>query len=136
MPKLLLVADDDESCADIYADIIPVISKGKFIVETVSNGEECLARLKREPKVDIVLLDIQMPIMDGAEVIRHVIKMNPLPQLKIIPHTGYGAQWLRMQHMEDVMNTPEFKSIVLETLAVARSNLEGILERLDSACAA
>lgn len=54
----------------------------------VENGEECLAFLKKEgryqdaPTPDILLLDLNMPIMGGVEVMQHLVSD---PQLKFLP---------------------------------------------------
>ena len=56
----------------------------------VSNGEECLAFLRREPpyegapRADLVLLDLNMPIMDGREVLAAIVADPALSHLPVI----------------------------------------------------
>ena len=76
--KTVLVVDDEE----INLEIMSAILADNFSVLTASDGKEALdILLKEEQKIDIVLLDVFMP-MDGREVLK-VRRDNP--QLKRIP---------------------------------------------------
>lgn len=76
----VLIADDHQIMLD---GLKAILSKDKSItiVGTAGNGLEALEFLKREP-VDVLLLDLQMPVMDGLETTLHAKKA--LPDLKII----------------------------------------------------
>lgn len=54
---------------------------GVRVVLECANGKELVAGLKETP-VDIVLLDLEMPVMDGAEAMRHIKEEHP--QVKVI----------------------------------------------------
>ena len=56
----------------------------KFIA---SDGKELISKLKKDSKVDLLLLDIEMPEMDGIEATQ-IIKLN-YPQIKIIMFTTF-----------------------------------------------
>lgn len=71
MPKILLV-DDDPKAVKLMGYIL--LKEGYEIVSALS-GKEALEILSRE-KVDLVILDIMMPEMDGYEVCRR-IRANP-----------------------------------------------------------
>jgi PAS domain S-box-containing protein len=58
-----------------------------YAVETVSNGEEGLALLEKQP-YDVILLDYHMPVVGGIEVIRRLAGRGTLPA--IIMLTGEG----------------------------------------------
>lgn len=64
--KLVCIVDDDESVQDIYGT---KFRREGFSVVTARDGEEGLSVIKEE-RPDVILLDIQMPVMDGLEVLR------------------------------------------------------------------
>ncbi len=65
--KILLV-DDNLSLLD---QIRQILTSQRYIVETVSNGEEALDKLCENP-FDLIILDIMMPKMDGFTVLREM----------------------------------------------------------------
>jgi DNA-binding response OmpR family regulator len=71
-PAVILVVDDDPSCRDIAARLLRL--DGHRVV-TADGGEECL-RLVREQRIDLILLDIMMPQMDGFAVCRALREMG------------------------------------------------------------
>ena len=68
MPATILIAEDD---AQQRRMIAAMLGASGFTVEEVAEGEAVLARLalKDAPRIDLVLLDLQMPGMDGIEVL-------------------------------------------------------------------
>ena len=76
----VLIADDHQIMLD---GLKAILSKDRSlsIVGTARNGLEVLEFLKKEP-VDVLLLDLQMPVMDGMETTLHARKS--FPDLKII----------------------------------------------------
>ena len=58
----VLVVDDD---IDIREAICLVLSHSGYRTLTASNGEEALNTLRAEAAIDLVLLDMMMPVMDG-----------------------------------------------------------------------
>jgi len=71
-PVSVLLVEDNELNQKLLAQML--INYG-FDVITASNGLECLSILQRKD-IDIVLMDMQMPIMDGYEATR-IIRENP-----------------------------------------------------------
>lgn len=71
----VLLADDHQIMLD---GLKAIFAKDKTIdvVGTANNGLEVLEFLKHEP-VDVLLLDLQMPVMDGLETTMHVNKSHP-----------------------------------------------------------
>ncbi len=81
----VLIADDHEIVLDGYISILTQ-SKNFEVVAKASNGKEVLQHLQSN-KTDVVLLDLNMPQMDGIET---TIKVKELfPQVKIIILTMY-----------------------------------------------
>lgn len=69
MTKLLLVEDDANLCYIIQGGLEDMI--GGYEVRTASNGEEGI-RLWREWKPDVIVSDIEMPVMDGYEMVKRI----------------------------------------------------------------
>lgn len=74
----VLVVDDE---SDIVSTVEYRLKFNEFDVITASNGKEGLEKTEKE-KPDLILLDINMPVMGGHEMLEH-IKNNP--ELKDIP---------------------------------------------------
>ncbi|MBI3291198.1 MAG: response regulator [Elusimicrobia bacterium] len=136
MSKHVLVVDDNTASADAFAQLIAFSGKGQFTSEALYGGQACLDRFKRSPKVDLLLLDIDMPAVSGAQVIRELLQMNPVPDLKIIPITAWGHDWADRWHLTDLKNTPGFKRLVLETYDKGEAGVEGFLTLLQEAAKA
>jgi CheY-like chemotaxis protein len=65
----LLLAEDNE----INAEIAVALLKGHGVsVDVVTNGVEAIARLQNDPLYDGVLMDVQMPVMDGLTATRRL----------------------------------------------------------------
>ncbi len=67
--KTILLAEDEESN---YLFINEVLKRTKVNLVWVENGKEAISYLKQNKKVDAILLDIRMPIMDGYQTISEI----------------------------------------------------------------
>ena len=80
--KIVLLAEDEKNIADMYKIALDEVG---FDTVITSNGEEVLQKAK-ELKPDIVLLDINMPVKDGFEVLQELVKnKSSYPLLKDVP---------------------------------------------------
>ncbi len=82
MKKILLV-DDEEGIRFLYRE--EFLDEGYEVI-TASNGEEALVKFRSEVP-DLVVLDIQMPGMNGIEVLRQM-KMDR-PDLPVVLSSAY-----------------------------------------------
>src|SRR3990170_8944504 len=64
----VLITDDDSDIRDILRDTLN--SLGVRVV-TAGNGQECLDKVDKESP-DLILLDIEMPIMNGLDVLKEL----------------------------------------------------------------
>jgi two-component system cell cycle response regulator DivK len=86
MSKLILAVEDQEDNMQILRDLLT--SAGYEIVEA-ENGEQALAAVaKRRP--DLILMDIQLPIMDGYEATRRIKADPALQSIPIIAVTSHA----------------------------------------------
>ncbi len=81
----LLVAEDDESN---FLVIKELLGDSNLMVIHAKNGKEAVDICKDNLTIDIVLMDIKMPLMDGHEATKQIKKLNP--GLPIIAQTAYA----------------------------------------------
>jgi two-component system cell cycle response regulator DivK len=86
MSKLILVVEDQEDNRQIIRDLLSAL---EYQLAEAENGVEALAAIAKQ-KPDLILMDIQMPIMDGYEATRR-IKADPATKaIPIIAVTSYA----------------------------------------------
>ncbi|HPJ62616.1 PAS domain S-box protein [Lentimicrobium sp.] len=84
-PAILIV--EDEAINRLF--IKKLLSKHDCRIFTASGGPEAIALVKGESKIDIILMDIKMPGMDGTEAVRQIRMYKP--GIKIVAVTAYGS---------------------------------------------
>jgi len=91
--KQILVVDDEAYVREAIADIL---SYAGLDVLEATNGEEALIHYSREGEsIDAVILDMQMPIMDGSATLYALRELDP--SVRIIISSGY-AQSSKIHH--------------------------------------
>ena len=122
--KHILLAEDNELNREIAVEIL---SKYGFVVDTAENGVEAVKKIKESKPgdYDLVLMDVQMPLMDGGEATRQ-IRALPDPALAKIPILAMTANAFeedRKSALECGMNGFLSKPINIEELIAALSSL-------------
>ena len=95
-PAVILLAEDNDDDVELTK---LGFERANFAVHLhhVSNGEECMAFLRNEgryadaPMPDIILLDLNMPRMDGMEVMQEICKDERLKHLVVVVMTSSNA---------------------------------------------
>lgn len=82
---IVLVVDDETDFLDLFAKRF---SKRGFTVATADSGPSALRYLADNP-VDVVVLDVKMPRMNGIEVLKEIKRLHPL--VEVIMLTGHGS---------------------------------------------
>jgi CheY-like chemotaxis protein len=72
-PLTILVADDEAPLRDMLAIALGAFG---FKIKIAADGAAAL-ELYRTNDIDVVLLDVQMPVMDGAETLQALKRLNP-----------------------------------------------------------
>ena len=90
MPTRLLIADDNEIFRAGILELIRGKDNGLFILGSVTNGREALDLVKAE-EPDVILMDIDMPVMDGIEATKNILCL--FPDIKIIGWSMSSESW-------------------------------------------
>ncbi|MCO5949452.1 response regulator [Mucilaginibacter flavidus] len=83
--KKVLIVDDDTR--NIFA-LSSALQGYDMVVETAGDGQEAIDRLEATNDIDIVLMDIMMPVMDGYEATRYIRRQNKWAKLPVIALTA------------------------------------------------
>ena len=114
----VFIADDEQGIVELIKHLITV--EKCEIVGEANNGLDALHKI-REQQPDIVITDIMMPLMNGIDLIREVLKT--LPQTQFVVISGYRefeyAKSALQLGVQDYLLKP-----------IKQSELNGILEKL------
>src|SRR5690349_2629176 len=83
--KSVLIVDDDERNRYALSSYLDMLEMKVF---TANDGESALHILRSGKLIDLVLLDIMMPVMDGYEVLRQVRSDDSLKDIPVIAVTA------------------------------------------------
>src|SRR5436853_7935745 len=81
--KQFLLVDDDPDCLSAVTAMLKELSKGQWAIRTATNHSQALEQLKAQP-VDAVVLDVEMPVMDGIEFLRLLGRTHPGQQVVML----------------------------------------------------
>ncbi|MEI6389014.1 MAG: response regulator, partial [Spirochaetota bacterium] len=83
--KRILLADDDMRSAFALSKLLT--GRGLEVIKA-ENGEKALMVLAEDPSIDLVLMDVMMPVMDGYEAIRRIRAEERFARLPLIALTA------------------------------------------------
>ena len=111
----VLVVEDDEISDSLLSDTLQIISKE--ILHAV-NGVEAMETCKNNPDLNLVLMDIRMPVMDGLEATRQIRKFNK--KIIIMAQTAYAQSGDREKAIEagcnDYISKPIDTTLLMELI--------------------
>lgn len=113
--KRILVADDDPFNREIARDMFDGMG---LKVDTVSNGQEAVAAVQ-EQHYDLILMDVQMPLMDGLEATRRIRQMPGWDRRPILAMTANVFAEDRRACLDSGMSDVVSKPIEAEDLYFA-----------------
>jgi len=86
----ILIVDDEPDIADLFRQRFRrEVRQGQYVLHFAASGEEALRRLAEiHPELIVILSDINMPGMDGLELLGEIRRVRP--QLPVLMVTAYG----------------------------------------------
>ncbi|HCK99091.1 MAG TPA: two-component system response regulator [Candidatus Marinimicrobia bacterium] len=125
--KRILVVDDDEEVRNIIGELLDIQG---YEYEMASDGIEALAKLKLD--IDLVLMDVNMPKMDGYETIRRIREEADFRDLPIIMVTSISSREDRLRAVQAGANDFIAKPIDQTELKVRTASLLKMKEIQDA----
>lgn len=83
---LILFAEDEDSNYQVLELILRKKTNARVL--RALNGQEAVDHCREHPEIELVLMDIKMPVMDGYEATKLIKKMRP--ELPVVAITAYG----------------------------------------------
>lgn len=128
IPTKILIVDDEKDFVEMLS--LRLQESGEK-VKCAYSGQECLETLAQN-NVDVVILDIKMPGMDGIEALTEIKKRFPL--VEVIMLTGHGSTETAVEGMKlgafDYLLKPADFSELSQKLEAARKRKDEQEERI------
>ena len=85
----ILVVDDD---TDFREGLRAALEMKGYQVEEAGNGKEALEKIVEKPPL-LVLLDLQMPVMNGRELLQRLRGAPETREIPVVIISGFGFEW-------------------------------------------
>jgi len=108
--KILIVEDDFSS--KLYLN--KILEKANVIILNAGDGQEAVDVAFNNPDIDVILMDIQLPIMDGYEAMQKIKEFRK--NVIIIAQTAYGLLGDKEKILNSGFNDYIIKPILTQTL--------------------
>jgi len=122
--KMQVLVAEDEEYNYLYLEVI-LQSLGLDVLHTV-DGKETILAVRDNPEIDMILMDIKMPLMDGHDAAK-IIKAE-YPHIPILAQSAYGLEH-EYQRYRDVFDDYLIKPIDEKDLKVAVSRFLKLAEQ-------
>ncbi len=109
--KTILIAEDDELSRYFFEKALKKTRANLFFV---SDGMEALRMIEENAEIDLVIMDIRLPKMDGIEATLKIKALNP--ELPIVIETAYAMDTMRDEALKSGCDEFITKPIRIETL--------------------
>ena len=132
LEPIVLLVDDEAPFVDTMTKRL---AKRKLTVFKSYSGEEALETLKQNSKIDLAILDVKMPGMDGIETLKEIRKEFPL--VEVIMLTGHATVETSIEGMRlgafDYLMKPCDMDVLIEKVNAAVSKKRDHEEKIREA---
>jgi DNA-binding NtrC family response regulator len=127
----ILLIDDEEA---FLAAMKKRLTKRHMLIECASSGPEGLNKLAENSDIDVVILDVKMPVMDGIDTLKEIKRTFPL--IEVILLTGHGTfqsaiQGMKIGAFDYLMKPCDLEELLIkveEAKRKKRRHMEKIME--------
>jgi CheY-like chemotaxis protein len=91
----ILIAEDDRTSFEFLKKIL---KSDKYMILRAENGQQAVDIVKATPDIDLILMDIKMPVLNGMEATKQIKQIKP--DLPIIAQTAYAFN----EEMEEILS--------------------------------
>ncbi|MEM5789059.1 MAG: response regulator [Syntrophobacteraceae bacterium] len=118
MSATVLIVDDE---LPFVETLTKRLTKRNVHILSASSGPDALDVLAREPAIDLVILDVKMPGMDGIQTLRQIKATHP--RVEVVMLTGHAAMETALEGMRlgalDYLTKPCSIDQIMEKLSEA-----------------
>jgi CheY-like chemotaxis protein len=111
----ILIAEDDRFCMELLKE---VLEEEKAILFLANDGKEALDMVKSVPEIQLVLMDLKMPVMNGFESTKLIKKLKP--GLPVIAQSAYAfsndQDKAKMAGCDDFIGKPLKRELLLSKI--------------------
>lgn len=87
---IILIAEDGDVNFMLLKTVLTKMPEFNFIIHRAENGRKAVDICEENQQIELVLMDIKMPVMDGYEATKKIKKLRP--QLPVIAQTAYSTE--------------------------------------------
>ena len=109
--KTILIAEDEAVSRFLFEKALKKTRANLFFVK---NGIEAVEMVKENLEIDVVIMDIRLPLMDGLEATAKIKEL--MPEMPVIIQSAYAMQTTRDEAIESGCDDFITKPIKVETL--------------------
>ncbi len=119
----ILVVDDEERMRKLVRDFLTI--KGYKVVEA-ADGKEAIQIFSGEPSINLILLDVMMPVMDGFETLKQIRELSKVPVIMLTAKSEERDEFQGFSLGVDEYVTKPFspKILVARVEAILRRSME------------
>lgn len=112
--QTILLVDDE---AEVATGLAALLRARGYEVELARDGLEALDRLARDPVPDLVLLDYEMPQLDGEEVLRRLRRDERTAHLPVLLATASTIDLSRLRRVSGLLRKPYPRHVLFAMIA-------------------
>ncbi len=128
LPRLRILAVDDDKPYLKYLQL--VLTRALFEVELANDGASAIERIRRAPHIDLLLIDLRMPGLDGIETVRRIHEEALMPPLYTILLTATDGTDVKLRALDSGLDdfitkmSPESEIVAKIRSAARRLEME------------
>jgi two-component system, cell cycle response regulator CpdR len=110
----ILLAEDDAATRDLVQRALAMDGHEMIVTQ---DGAEALEKLQGTQRVDLLISDVQMPGLDGIELVEKALAA--LPKLRVVLMSGFAGELGRAEHLKGRIARVITKPFTLEQIRAA-----------------